>query len=156
MSYDSSKSCWKPWRGVRLDLIFTMRDILVNSNLNPTWNPSLKICFHGTSLKWLWRLVMSYAMKRCIPFWVWQKVNENWNNNMIRMSKLRKATVEQILAAEGRNKPKIVGLWESQSGIRVHQIYQFHQNRFTSLYDELLSLQGQSQQLGWSREPHLC
>ena len=35
MNYDNSKSCWKPWRWVRLDLIPTMRDIYINSNLNP-------------------------------------------------------------------------------------------------------------------------
>ena len=30
-----SKSSWKPCRWVRLDLIFTMRDIYINSNMNP-------------------------------------------------------------------------------------------------------------------------
>ena len=35
MSYGSSTSSWKPWRWVRLDLIFSMRDIYINSNLNP-------------------------------------------------------------------------------------------------------------------------
>ena len=28
-------SSWKPWRWVRLDLILSMRDIHINSNLNP-------------------------------------------------------------------------------------------------------------------------
>ena len=35
MNYGSSTSSWKPWWWVRLDLIFSMRDIYVNSNLNP-------------------------------------------------------------------------------------------------------------------------
>ena len=35
MNYSSSKSSWKSWRWVRLDLILTMRDIYINSNLNP-------------------------------------------------------------------------------------------------------------------------
>ena len=35
MSYGSSTSSWKPWRWVRLDLIFSMRDIYINSNLKP-------------------------------------------------------------------------------------------------------------------------
>ena len=34
MNHDSSISSWKPWRGVRLDLILTMRDIYINSNLH--------------------------------------------------------------------------------------------------------------------------
>ena len=35
MSYDSSTSSWKPWRWLRLALILSMRDIYINSNLNP-------------------------------------------------------------------------------------------------------------------------
>ena len=35
MNYGSSTSSWKPWRWVRLDLIFSMRDIYINFNLNP-------------------------------------------------------------------------------------------------------------------------
>ena len=31
----NSTSSWKPWRGVRLDLILLMRDIYINSKLNP-------------------------------------------------------------------------------------------------------------------------
>ena len=44
MNYGTSTSSWKPWRWVRFDLILTMRDIYINSNLNPL------SC--GTSLKW--------------------------------------------------------------------------------------------------------
>ena len=35
MNYGSITSCWKPWRWVRLGLIFTMRDIYITSNLKP-------------------------------------------------------------------------------------------------------------------------
>ena len=35
MNYDSSTSSWKPWRWRRLGLILKMRDIYINSNLNP-------------------------------------------------------------------------------------------------------------------------
>ena len=35
MNYGSSISCWKPWRWVRLDLILLMKDIYIDSNLNP-------------------------------------------------------------------------------------------------------------------------
>ena len=35
MNYDSITSSWKSWRWVRIDLIFSMRDIYINANLNP-------------------------------------------------------------------------------------------------------------------------
>ena len=31
------------------------------------------------------KITLSYAMKREIPLWIWWEVNENWNNNMIRI-----------------------------------------------------------------------
>ena len=60
MNYGSSTNHWKPWRWVTLDLIFTMRDIFINSNLNSltkftnssTETPILKISSNGISLKW--------------------------------------------------------------------------------------------------------
>ena len=60
MNYGGSTSSWIPWRWVRLDLIFTMRDIYISSDLNTLKNSlaaealSLKISPHGTSLKWSW------------------------------------------------------------------------------------------------------
>ena len=35
VNYGSSTSSWKPWRWMRLDLIFSMWYIYINSNLNP-------------------------------------------------------------------------------------------------------------------------
>ena len=35
VNYGSSTSSWKPWRWMRLDLIVSMSDIYINSNLNP-------------------------------------------------------------------------------------------------------------------------
>ena len=35
VNYGSSTSSRKPWRWMRLDLIFSMKDIYINSNLNP-------------------------------------------------------------------------------------------------------------------------
>ena len=35
MNYGSCTSSWKPCRWVRLDLILTMRDIYINSNVSP-------------------------------------------------------------------------------------------------------------------------
>ena len=34
MKYGSSISSWKPWKWVRVDLILTMRDVYIKSNLN--------------------------------------------------------------------------------------------------------------------------
>ena len=53
MDYGSSTSSWKSWRRVRLDLIFSMRDIYINSILNQftkftssSRSMKLKACFH--------------------------------------------------------------------------------------------------------------
>ena len=35
MNYGSNRSSWKPWRWVRLDLILSIRDAHINSNLTP-------------------------------------------------------------------------------------------------------------------------
>ena len=132
MNYDSSKSSRKPWRWVRLDLILTIRDIYINSNLNPftkftsssrstafkdilPWIISQMITKTSTSM----RIVINYAVKRDIPLWIWWWLNRNWDNNMNRISQRRKAVVDQILASKKRNKSKRAVLWESQSGIRV-------------------------------------
>ena len=37
------------------------------------------------------RIVISYAMKRGILFWVYWKVNGNWDNNMIRISQWKES-----------------------------------------------------------------
>ena len=88
MNYWSSTSSWKPWRWVRLDLIFTMRDIYIHSKLNPltkftsssrstqlkdilSWNISQMITKTITIST---RIVVSYGMKQGIPLWLWWKV----------------------------------------------------------------------------------
>ena len=105
MNYGSSTSCWKPWRSVRFDLILTMRDIYINSNLNPLtkftsssrstdlkdilpWNISQMIT---KTIPISTRIVISYAIKRGILFWVYWKANENWDNNMIRISQWKES-----------------------------------------------------------------
>ena len=132
--------------------------IYLNYNLNPlnTFSSSSRSTVFKDILPWNMsqmitksvpistRIVISNAMKWGIPLCIWWKVNGNWDNG-------GKAIVEQIASWE-RNKSKRAGLWESQSGIRVekltiwirsfdynrvnyknynrvHQIYQFHQNR---------------------------
>ena len=59
MNYGSITSRWKPFRWVRLDLIFTMKDLYINPSLNTLTHSlaatealSLRISSSGTSLKW--------------------------------------------------------------------------------------------------------
>ena len=66
MNYHSTTSSWKPWRWVRLELILTLRDIFINSNLNPitkfirsSRSTEFKDILPWTSLKWSWRLSQS-------------------------------------------------------------------------------------------------
>ena len=116
MNYSSSKSCWKPWRWVTFDLILTMKYMYISFNLNPLtkftsssrstefkdilpWNISQMIT---KTIPISTRIVISYAMKWGILLWISWKVNENWDNNMIRISQWREAIVEQILASEER------------------------------------------------------
>ena len=90
-NYGSSTFSWKPWRWVRFDLILLMRDIHINSSLNPLtkfmsssrttefkdilpWNISQMITKTvpiGT------RTVISNAMKQDISLWIRWKVNGN-------------------------------------------------------------------------------
>ena len=104
MNYGSSTSSWKPWRWVRLDLILSMRDICINSNLNPLtkftgsrrtefkdilpWNISKMVT---KTVPISTRIVINYAMKREIPLWIWWKVNGNWDSNMIRIPQWRES-----------------------------------------------------------------
>ena len=94
--HGSSKSSWKPWRWVRLEQIFTIRDIYINSNTNLItkftsssrstkfkdilpWNISQMI-LEMTAIST--RIVISNAMKQGIPFWVWRKVIGNWDKHI--------------------------------------------------------------------------
>ena len=102
LNYGSNTCSWKLWRWVRLDLIFMMRDIYINSNLDPLtkftssrrstefrdilpWNISQMIM---KTIPISTRIVISYAVKWNILFWVWQKISGNWENN-IRISQWR-------------------------------------------------------------------
>ena len=132
VNYGSSTSSWKSWRWVRLDLIFSMRDIYINSNLNPftkftsssrstklkdilPWNISKTIM---KTIPISTRIVISYAMKQGIPLWTWWKVNGNWYNHMIRISQWCKSYFRTNTSVR-RNKSERAGPRESQSGIQV-------------------------------------
>ena len=128
MNYGSTTSCWKPWRWVSFEG-WGMRDIYINSNLSPptkftsssgstefkdilSWNISqmiTKTISIGT------RVVISHAMKRGILFWVYGKVNGNWNNNMIRISQWQES------------------YYRTNTSIRRKKVYQFHQNRLAMM-----------------------
>ena len=61
-----SMSSWKPWGWVRLDLIFAIRDIYINSNLKHSQNLlaaaealNLIKSSHETTLKWSRRMYQS-------------------------------------------------------------------------------------------------
>ena len=120
---------------MRLDLTFTMRDIYINFNLNPLtkytssrrstdfkgifpWNISQMITKITPITT---RIVISYTMKRDILFWLWKKVNGNWNNNIVRISQMRKS-YWRINTSVGKKKFKRAGQSESQSGIWVGKL----------------------------------
>ena len=122
MNYDSSRSSWKPWWWVRLDLIFPMRDIYINSNLNTEFTKNSR----STKFKYIhpWnisqmitrnipistRIVISYAIKWDISLGIWWKVNGNWDN-MIRSSQWRQLHCSTNTSVEERKKNKRAGLW---------------------------------------------
>ena len=127
MNYGSSRSSWKPWRWMRLDLILTMKDIYIDSSLNllkkftsNSWSSkfkdtlSLKISQMITKTAPIsTRIVIIFTMKRGIPFWVWQKVKGNWDNKIIQIPQWRESyIVKEIPATEKINKSKRAGLWE--------------------------------------------
>ena len=134
MNYGSSTSSWKPWGWMRLNLTLTMRDIYINSNLNPLtkftsnsrstelkdilpWNISQMIT---NTVPTSTRIVLSYVMKRGIKFD--RNSMESETTTLSELPNEGKVIVEQILASEKGNKSKRVGLWESQSGIQVGKL----------------------------------
>ena len=136
ISCSSSKSSWKPWKWVRLDLIFKIRDRYVNSNLNPlaTFTSSSRSTKFKDIPPWnishmitevipvSMRIVISYAMMKWgIPLWHWRKVNGNWDSN-IRICQWRESHFREILAWEEINKSKRAGPYKSQSQIWVGKL----------------------------------
>ena len=135
MNYGSSTSTWKPWRRVRLDLILSIRDIYIDSNLNSLtkftsssrstkskdilpWNISQMIT---KTIPNSMRKVISYVMKQGILLWIWWKINGNWNKNVIIISQWRESHCRTNTCIR-RNKSKRAGLWESQLVIRVGKL----------------------------------
>ena len=119
VDFGSSTSSRKPWRWVRLDLIFTMINIYINSNLNPVtkffsssrntkfknilpWNISQMIMKTIPSST---RIIINYMIKQGIPFEFERKSMETETTTWSEFPNWGKDIVEQIL-------------WGSQSGIQ--------------------------------------
>ena len=123
MNYGSSTSSWKPWWWVRLDLIFPMRDIYINSNLSTEFTKSSRSSKFKYILPWTisqmitknvpisTTIVISYSVKWGIPLWIWWKVNGNWDTTWSEAPNRGKVIVEQILPSEERKKSKRARLW---------------------------------------------
>ena len=100
-NYGSSTNSWKPWRWVRLDLILTMWDTYINSNLDPLtkftsskvkrYPPMEHSQFFTKTVPVSTKIVINYVMKQGILLWIWWKGNGNWDNNMIRISQWRES-----------------------------------------------------------------
>ena len=85
MNYHS----WKPRRWVKFDLMLTIKDIYINTNLNPltkfTSSSSSRSSEFRNILQWniskmitktvpiSTRMVLTYVMKPSIPLWIWWK-----------------------------------------------------------------------------------
>ena len=104
---------------MRLELILTMRNMYISSSLSPLkkyisisrstkfknilqWNISQLIT---NTFPISTRIVIIYLMKQIILFWVWWKVNGNWDNEMIRISWWRKSLCRTNTSVR-RNKSK--------------------------------------------------
>ena len=89
VSCSSSLSSCKPWRWVKLDLIFTMRDICINIIFNPL--KKFSSSRRSTEFKDLVHSTREYSKVSRRKFWVWKKINGNWDNNIFRISQWRES-----------------------------------------------------------------
>ena len=105
----------KQLRWVRLDLIITMRDIYISSNMNPL------LKFTNSTRIISTRIVISYGMKQDILFYVWWKVNGDWDKYMIRFSQWMESNYRTNISFR-KNKSKGTRLCKSQSGIQVGKL----------------------------------
>ena len=85
MNYGSSRSNWKPWRWLRFDLIFSMRLIYINYNLNPltkltssSRSTELKDIFPWNISQMITKIIpismgiaINYVTKQGILLWIW-------------------------------------------------------------------------------------
>ena len=165
INYSSSTSSWKPWRWLRLDLILSMRDRYINSNLNPLtkFTSSSRSTEFKDIIPWniyqmimktvpiSTRIVISNAMKWGIPLYD-GKLTETETTTWSEFPNGEKTIVEQIPASEEsikiqKSRNMRITVWDASKKVnhlskviwvnynRVHQIYQLNQNRYVSPYD---------------------
>ena len=103
VNYGSRTSSCKPWRWMRLNLLLKMRDVCINSNLEPF-----------TSFT---RIFISLAMKRDITFEFERKSVGSETSTWSEF-----ANGKKVKWYCQRNKSKRTGLWESQLGIWVWKL----------------------------------
>ena len=151
MNYGSSTSSWKPWRWVKLDLIFTMRDIYINSNLNTL--TKFTSSSRSTEFNDILPRKISEMITKTIPISTRiVKVVPRIRTSRFEFDRNSMET-ETTAWSDQIHKFKSARLWESESGIqvgkltiwmmsleiesynRVHQVYKFHQNRLASPYN---------------------
>ena len=118
MNYRSSTSSWKQWRWLRLDLIFSISNIHINSNLTPItrftsssrstnlknvfpWNISQLIT---KTIPVRLRIVVNYN-EMGHPVWIW-KAYGNWTTTWSEFPNGGKAIVEQTLVSKDISKSK--------------------------------------------------
>ena len=149
MNYGSSTSSWKPWKWVRLDLILTMRDIYIHSNLNALTKfisssrstkikdilPQIISQIIMNTVTISMRIVISYAMKWGIPLCIWWKVYGNWDNNIIKIFQWRESqsqlpslvslpsgsTVQAEVRSEKAKKTISINRYHQRSSLFVNQ-----------------------------------
>ena len=80
ISYGSSTSCWKPRGWVRFDLTFTMRNIYINSNLNPF--TKFTSSSRGTEFKDIFPWNISQMITKTIPISM-TIVATRWNGDPV-------------------------------------------------------------------------
>ena len=117
MNYGSSTSSWKPRRWLRLNLIFTMMNIYINSNLTPIikvflrsrstklknilpWNISQMIMKTIPSST---RIIISSVIKQGVPFEFDRKSMETETTTWSELPNWGKTFVEQTLTSEQRD-----------------------------------------------------
>ena len=134
---------------MRLGLLFTMRDIYINFNMDPLTKSSSRC--RSTSFKDILtqnlsqmttktvsiqtKTIIGCIMKRDISFWVWRETTSlrQYHDQSFKME--RKLWQKKIiLGSEGRKKFKRAGLWESRiwAGKLTIWIRLFH-NVFSSI-----------------------
>ena len=134
LNYASSTSCWKPRRWVRLDLILTIKNIYINSNLNRL----TKFTSGSTEFKDILQWNISQRSQRLSKSTRQSSQAMRWNRassfefigKSIETETLTwsefpnggKTIVEQTLASEEINKSKRAGLWELQSVILLGKL----------------------------------